>query len=638
MKNISILSLVLLGAGHYAFSQAAVDPLAPDLPGPDGGLMPNFTFAGIPGGIPDVPAVVSVDDFGAIANDKQSDNLAIEAALDAAMAKGGGAVVFGEGTYHLTRPIVVEGDGIVLRGQGMDKTRLIFEYALPVGGMRIVRPLEAEVVTQSHFLEAHINTTRMKEFAFYVGDRLIHSLGPDYSTGGDRFWIKTRVSDHLHKLQDGPATLRLVTSYWDGNVQETSVNVTLDLSEEPEPGTIRDVNSVSSIQFVGDRWSDWHGRYQLIEDALRGSRTLRVDRPAEFVKGDLILLNTPPSRAFIQQIQSARPDVWRTQMVLVEDVEGDRITINQPVRIDFLARENTSVRGRKPILRSGIEDLTIEHTKKKWIDGITFSTSLECWVKGVRVQKAGRNPLIVFDSKNFQAEDSEFIDAWFLEGGGTGYVGFSRNWDSLFQRIHCSGLRHAPVVQWSAGGNVMRDSTFVSSDINYHMMWPFENLIEQCTIDAQMGTGSYGYGLFAQKPEFAIHGPGGGPRSVIWNNRFVSPKSGVYLGGSNEGWVFAYNRFEVGSGPGMILRKNTSDLLVKKNTFSLADATQPMVAFETGDCKNVEIIGNATNATTLHAGPSQPVTRDNATGLKDIEPINAPTPSLYEWQMNLVGK
>jgi hypothetical protein len=194
-------------------------------------------------------------------------------------------------------------------------------------------------------------------------------------------------------------------------------------------------------------------------------------------------------------------------------------------------------------------------------------------------------------------------------------------------------------VQWAAGGNVMRDSKFISSDINYHMMWPYENLIEGCYIDAKMGTGSYGYGLFAQKPEFAIHGPGGGPRSVIWNNHFVSPKSGVYMGGSNEGWVFAYNQFEVGSGPGMILRKNASDLYIYKNTFRLAEPTQPMVDFETADCENVRIFDNASNATELYRGPSEPtLTQGNELQLETLKPFAAEEPSIYEWQMRLVGK
>jgi hypothetical protein len=626
---------ILCGTGWCG---EAVNPLAVDLPGPDGGMMPNFTFAGISGGIPEVPVVARVEDFGAQANDGLGDNDAIEAALRHVEKSGGGAVLFGEGVYDLSRPIVVTSDETVLRGQGMEQTRLRFAYDLPVGGMKIIRPQEGARVTQGDFLEAHINTTRMKSFAFYVGDREISRLGPDYSTGGDRFWMKELVRQHLDKITNGPATLRLVVSYWDGTVQETSVNVVFDVDDPPGPGSIRDLDDVASIEFVGDRWTHWRGRYQLTEDALRGSLRLQVDRDCAFEPGDLFILSTPPSPAFIQSIQSGRPDISRMQMLTVKQVEGNRIHLNQPVRIDFLASEGTTVTGRRPIRRSGVEDLTLEHTEKQWIDGITFATSLECWVKGVRVKAVGRNPLKVFDGKNFQAEDSEFIEARFLAGGGTGYVGFSRNWDSLFQRIHCSGLRHAPVVQWSAGGNVMRNSSFESSDINYHMMWPYENLIEQCTIDAKMGTGSYGYGLFAQKPEFAIHGPGGGPRSIIWNNQFQSPKSGVYLGGSNEGWVFAYNHFEVESGPGMILRKKVTDTVIYRNSFMLKESANPVISFETEDCEHVRIVENNSNAEVLFKGPSTPVDSKNNLGLSQVNAIQPTEPSLYEWQMRLVGK
>ena len=54
--------------------------------------------------------------------------------------KGGGAVLLGEGTYDLDRPVTVRHDGVVIRGRGPDKTKLIFRYALPAGRHRVLRP------------------------------------------------------------------------------------------------------------------------------------------------------------------------------------------------------------------------------------------------------------------------------------------------------------------------------------------------------------------------------------------------------------------------------------------------------------------------------------------------------------------
>ena len=121
---------------------------------------------------------------------------------------------------------------------------------------------------------------------------------------------------------------------------------------------------------------------------------------------------------------------------------------------------------------------------------------------------------------------------------------------------------------------------FEQSDAQFHMGWAVENLFENCIVDAAKGSGSYGYGLFVQMPEFKIHGPGGGPRNVMYNNQFVSPDSGVFLGGSNEAWMLLYNHFKVKGGaaktyhnsgtplyvhggPGMVFRNGVFDLIVK---------------------------------------------------------------------------
>ncbi len=640
-RNMRFLSVffLFLGSTLLAEEVKTVSPTAVDLPGPNGVMMPNFTFAGIPGGIPAVEVVAKVDDFGAAPDDGESDNDAIEAAIAHAVEQGGGAVLFGEGVYHLSRPVTVISDGIVLRGQGKEKTHLSYSYGLPVGGMRLVRPSPGDVVKGSDFLEGHINTKRMKRYSLYVNDEELFSRGPDYSTGGDRFWIKVLPDRFKDRIPQGPAKVRLVVEYWDGTVKETSAEVEFDLSRPRVPGETRDVNNPASIQFVGDGHSKKGGEFKLVQDALRGSRTLELNRETDYQAGDLLVIRTPPSKEFLERTQSRRKDLWRRQMVLVERAEGKTVTLQAPLRLDFTARENTQVFARVPIRRSGLEDLTLEHTEKQWINGISFFMSHECWVKGVRMKKSGRNPLTLGFCKNFQAEDSEFLEAWYLGGGGTGYVGVSGTWDTLMQGIVCKGLRHAPVVQASAGGNVIRDSDFYSSDINYHMLWPFENLIENCTLDAKMGTGSYGYALFTQKPEVSIHGPGGGPRSVIWNNRFTSPKSGVYMGGSNEGWVIAYNQFEVEKGPGMILRRNTSDMSIYGNTVTMDDPSQPMVMIETADCRNVRIWDNQTNATQVFAGKGEPtMDQGNLVGVATPTKLDPPAPSILEWQKKLVGK
>lgn len=106
-------------------------------------ILPDFSFAGyrhanVP--IPDVKGpVFDVTDptYGAVANDGQPDRDAIQAAIDAAAAAGGGVVRFPPGVFHLNtleerqEPIRIEHSNIVLRGSGAsgapDGTTVVME-------------------------------------------------------------------------------------------------------------------------------------------------------------------------------------------------------------------------------------------------------------------------------------------------------------------------------------------------------------------------------------------------------------------------------------------------------------------------------------------------------------------------------
>ncbi len=101
---------------------------AADVVGPDGVVYPNWMQVGVQGGIPDVPVAVKLDDLGVKPETDISgvlSNVINEVGL-----KGGGAILIGEGTYYLDRPVEIRQDGVVIRGSGRDATRLIFRYSL----------------------------------------------------------------------------------------------------------------------------------------------------------------------------------------------------------------------------------------------------------------------------------------------------------------------------------------------------------------------------------------------------------------------------------------------------------------------------------------------------------------------------
>ena len=79
---------------------------------------------GVEGGIPQVPVIHSVMDFGAAADGTTDDAGAFQSAINA-LPPGGGAVFVPEGTYLLRSGLQLD-DGAVLRGAGAAHTQLVF--------------------------------------------------------------------------------------------------------------------------------------------------------------------------------------------------------------------------------------------------------------------------------------------------------------------------------------------------------------------------------------------------------------------------------------------------------------------------------------------------------------------------------
>ncbi len=122
MNTWHVLCLMLITTITLAVSTLAEDaPLRPFKT-----MNPTIEWnPGIIGGIPQVKTVTSVLDHGAKADGVTDDAPAFQRAIDSAI---GGAVLIPRGTYvlrqslHLNKPVV-------LRGQGPDKTQLVFELA-----------------------------------------------------------------------------------------------------------------------------------------------------------------------------------------------------------------------------------------------------------------------------------------------------------------------------------------------------------------------------------------------------------------------------------------------------------------------------------------------------------------------------
>jgi len=617
--------------GQYKVRPHETDRLTPaDVVGPDGIVYPNWTKCGVQGGIPHVGQSGSIEQFGARADDDLDDSVALGRACEAAGEAGGRAVLLGQGTYYLDRPVTVRHDNVVIRGQGADKTRLIFRYALPEPGAAFYTPASGARIGRGTRIELHCRPEGLMEMTI-VADGVAIKEWKRSTHSGNTFACATSGRALIGKVPEGPHVLQGVGKYRNGSVSRCQIPVTVDSS-------FKDTQQVPSagaaITFAGRGLTG--PRIQLVRDGQRGDTALELADASSLAPGDCILIDGPATPRWKELTKNAcRWGAYRRYQVRVDQVEGNTVRINQPLRIEFPTVDGSYVQKTIPIRNCGIEDLYIEQTENLWISTVIFGDAWNCWARGVTVRKCGRFPVYGSRAKWCEIRNCVFDDAWFKGGGGTAYAGWEHSWDCLMENCETFKLRHAPLFQWAASGNVIRKGVFHESDAQWHSGWTNENLMEQCVVTSVRGHGAYGYGMWASPPEDTAHGPNG-PRNVVYNCDISSERDGLWMGGMNENWLILYSRFIVDKGSGVFARTASFDHVIRGNVFALRDEESPMVLLATPDCIGVEIIGNR-----LYGGNGELVagiaTPERVEG-NETFPLQEPprpqpaVPSIYEWQ------
>jgi len=643
----------LLGCGLFAAvvwaGEAASDPRQPpwpaqykimpaqterlteaDVVGPGGIVYPNWTTCGVQGGIPQVAVKATIETFGGRADDGSDDSDALDRACEAVAAQGGGAVLLDAGTYHLDWPVTVRHDGVVIRGRGADKTKVIFRYALPAGGVAFYGLKAGDRIGKNTPITMHARPAGLAAMTIEAGGRVVHQWKRS-THSGNTFATTVRAGEIVSRLADGPTVLRGVAQYQDGSALTAEIDVVLDgtLSETPRVADWR-----AAILFAG-RGLDGP-RIELTRDGRRGSRTLDLHSTAGLTPGDCIFLEAPATPDWKRLTKNACTwGRYREYQLQIEKIDGRTITVSQPLRIEFPVADGAYVRRVVPIRNCGVEDLYLEQTENLWISGVLFNQAWNCWARGVTVRKCGRFPVYGSQAKWCEIRDCVFDDAWFKGGGGTAYAGWDNCWDCLMENVETFKMRHGPLFQWAASGNVIRQSVFHESDAQWHSGWTNENLIEQCVVESSTGHGGYGYGMWASPPEDTAHGPNG-PRNVVYNCDVRSTRAGLWMGGMNENWLILHNRFLVGKGPGVMAKTASFDHILAGNVFVLKDPQAAMVQLATPDCTGIEILDNQ-----LYGGNGQFVTGagrpevmdgNQARPYQDAPRPQPAVPSIYQWQ------
>jgi hypothetical protein len=111
------------------------------------------------------------------------------------------------------------------------------------------------------------------------------------------------------------------------------------------------------------------------------------------------------------------------------------------------------------------------------------------------------------------------------------------------------------------------------------------------------------------------------------------------MGGMNEGWLIAYNRFVVEQGPGVFAKTFSFDHTIRGNHFEIRDGASPMVLLQTPDCLGVEVIDNrlyATGDQAILLGPTEATLAGNEIIAGGPAPLpERPVDSIFDWQRGL---
>lgn len=619
---------------QYKIKPDQTDKLtAADVVGPDGVVYPNWTRAGKTGGIPKTfKNSVKLADFAGLPDDGKDDATAIEQAVKTLAAHGGGMIELGNGTYDLLRPVIIRDNNIVISGQGTDKTKINFRYAIADGQVAFFGLHDGQTIGPATDLVCFTPPAGFKSMQLDVDGKKLDSFQPSMHSG-NRSYLFTKAEKKPELFTAGEHQLTATADYADGSKRASTLTVRYDPSHvDPVPIGRPD----GAIAFHGSGYDS--DPYPLAADGKRGSMQVTLKTTHDLKPGQWVCIRAVETPARRELTKNACTwGLQRNYQLLVTHVDDNNIAFDRPLRLDFPVADESYIQRIKLIENCGVKDMTIEQTQDMWLTGVQLTYALNCWAQRVNVIKCGRHPIYGNSATQCEIRDCTFTEAWFKGGGGTAYVGWEKCYDSLMENVTTTNMRHAPLFQWSASGNVIRDSTFHNSDAQWHSGWTNENLMENCVITSVKGNGGYGFGMWASPPEDGAHGPNG-PRNVVYNCDVTSQLDGLWIGGMNENWLILHNRFIVDKGVGIFTKDNSFDHIIKGNVFVLKDKTSPMVKLLSPDCSGVDILDNVMtggNGKLVGGLGRTALVQDNTT-LPAAETLPArpspQTPSIYLWQ------
>ena len=183
------------------------------------------------------------------------------------------------------------------------------------------------------------------------------------------------------------------------------------------------------------------------------------------------------------------------QLFRIKKVDGDTLTFDAPVNLDFRADLNARIRPQGLIQSVGFEKLYLEKTVAEG-HTVMFKNAAYCWVREVESYHTRTTHVHQTTCLGNVIRDSYFHRSFSYGGGGAGYgveCGFHVT-NSLVENNIFDSLRHAMIIQVGANGNVYGynysqnpvqgegesnlNQGWSPPDISIHGHYPYMNLFE----------------------------------------------------------------------------------------------------------------------------------------------------------------
>ena len=460
--------------------------------------IPNCSFAGYkgsslcPGLIPNPTLpIINVKDipYLALGNGTGNDGPAIQAALDSAGRRGGGIVFIPNGTYRIDTMLKIRYSKVILRGESRDGAVLDFPRSL----QRI-----------------YGNLSKGTNYYWWWAGGLVW-IGPE-----DTF------------LPNGKVYMP------DSTIQGWEV------------------------------WRSSSTPSNVTTPATRGDKLLNVSTTTGLLAGQKILLvwDNPADKSFLKHLYGHSPTASNldvstgptgncagvlppssntfTWPVEIAEINGNSITLSQPLRVDIRPEWNVRIETPGQILEEvGIENLRIKchaqlshnhlekpgSTKGGW-NGFYFNRAWNCWLQNVAVGSA-ENAFILSSTKHVSLLKT------LVDGAEQNHHSFAcrvSSHDNLMEEFVVNGpgrVRHGINTEGFSSGNVWSKGMQKAGTFDTHRLIPFDFIRTECTVANDAGSGPGG-GNSA--------GPFVGGRTVIWNvDISIDPLYSFILAGSNGG-------------------------------------------------------------------------------------------------------